>query len=143
MLGFANLAEKRQAKAKAAQAREALNEARALPLTMQQDIARHVMRECTDTMGLMATAAKAGREQNAFYTLHITELQQRIDHATLLADSDGMDRRIMALSMARSILQASSGAETSEAHEELAADILQWAQTILPDFSRYQAKLLH
>ncbi|MBS0276416.1 MAG: hypothetical protein JSR81_02240 [Proteobacteria bacterium] len=141
MLGFANLAEKRQAKAKAAQAREALNEARALPLTMQQDIARQVMRECTDTMGLMATAAKAGREQYAFYALHTAELQQRIDHATLLADSDGMDRRIMALRMAQSILQASSGA--SEAYEKLAADILQWAQTILPDFSRYQAKLLH
>jgi hypothetical protein len=143
MLGFANLAEKRQAKAKAAQAREALNDARALPLTMQQDIAGQVMRECTDTMGLMATAAKAGREQNAFYALHIADLQRRIDRSTLTADSDGADQRIMALCMARSILQASSGSETSGAYENLAEDILRWAQTILPDFARYQATLLH
>jgi hypothetical protein len=143
MLGFANLAEKRQAKAEAARSRDAFNDARTLPLIMQQELARQVMRECTETMGLLATVAEAGREQDAFYMLHIADLQNRIDRAELLSDGDGKDHGMMALLMAQTVLQASSGTTTGHAFEPLAEDVLQWAQTILPDFSRYQAKLLH
>jgi len=143
MLGFGNLAEKRQAKAKAAEARDAFGDARALPLAMQQDVARQVMRECTETMGILATVAKAGREQDIFYTLHIADLQQRIDRAKMMSDSDSADVNLMAMQMAQCVLQASSGTNASEAYEPLAEDVLQWAERVLPDFSNYQAKLLH
>ena len=138
MLGFSQNAEKRQAKAEAERAEHAFDAARTLPLEMQQDVARRALTECTGTFDALSKNVK---ERESLYRLRNAALEQQIQ--SLMADShtDDFEPAAIPAVLAQTLLAASSGARRNQ--EYLAQKILQWAQTILPDFARFHTQLAH
>jgi len=142
MFGLSNLTEKRQQRMESQRAQHAFDDVRAMPLDMQQDIARQVLRECTETMGMLDNLARNGKDQDEFYLLHIAELEERIRRRESV-DSIALDRQPTPLILARAILLATSGLRKGSELNRLAETFMRWAKTILPDFGRFEAQLLH
>ncbi len=142
MFGFAQVQEKRKSKAEVVRAQRAFDAARTQPLQIQQDIARRVLRECTVTMTRLATVSPQ-REREALFLLRLAELDQKIRLADLETDSQDFDPLTIAAVLTQALLAISSGSQKSEGLESIGEKIAQWSRNILPDFSQYEAQLVH
>jgi hypothetical protein len=142
MFGFAQVQEKRKLKAEAVRAQRAFDAARTQPLQIQQDIARRVLRECTVTMTRLA-AVSPKREREALFLLRLAELDQKIRLAELETDSQDFEPSIIAAVLTQTLLATSSGSQKAEGLESIGEKIAQWSRNILPDFSQYEAQLVH
>lgn len=142
MFGFAQVQEKRKSKAEVVRAQRAFDAARSQPLQIQQDIARRVLRECTVTMTRLATVSPQ-RERETLFLLRLAELDQRIRLADPETDSQDFDPLTIAAVLTQALLAISSGSQKSEGLESIGEKIAQWSRNILPDFSQYEAQLVH
>jgi hypothetical protein len=142
MFGFAQVQEKRKLKAEVVRAQRAFDAARTQPLQIQQDIARRVLRECTVTMTRLATVSPQ-REREALFLLRLAELDQKIRLAELETDSQDFDPLTIAAVLTQALLATSSGSQKGEGLESIGEKIAQWSRNILPDFSQYEAQLVH
>lgn len=142
MFGFAQSQEKRRLKAEATRAQRAFDAARTQPLQIQQDIARRILRECAVTMSRLATVSPQ-RERESLFLLRLAELDQTIRMMELESDSSEFDPSAIATILTQTLLAASSGSRTGEGLESIGEKITQWARNLLPDFSQYEAQLVH
>jgi hypothetical protein len=140
MFGFAQVQEKRRLKAEVVRAQRAFDAARTQPLQIQQDIARRVLRECTVTMTRLA-AVSPKKEREALFLLRLAEFDQKIRLAELEAE-DFAPSTIAAV-LTQTLLATSSGSQKGEGLESIGEKIAQWSRNILPDFSQYEAQLVH
>ncbi|MGN6147234.1 MAG: hypothetical protein ACTHPD_01710 [Rhizomicrobium sp.] len=142
MFGFAQVQEKRKLKAEVLRAQRAFDAARTQPLQIQQDIARRVLRECTVTITRLA-AVSPKREREALFLLRLAELDQKIRFAELEADSQDFDPATIAVVLTQTLLATSAGSQKGEGLESVGEKIAQWSRNILPEFSQYEAQLIH
>ncbi|HEY8950293.1 MAG TPA: hypothetical protein VIM56_15515 [Rhizomicrobium sp.] len=61
----------------------------------------------------------------------------------LESDSSDFDPSAIAAILTQTLLAASSGSRTGEDLESIGEKITQWARNLLPDFSQYEAQLVH
>lgn len=130
MLGLGSLTERRQARAEAARAERAFNDARMHPLAIQQAIARCALQECSTAMGTFALSR--GYEPNALCRLRLIELEQKIN-TTMGPNPRSLEPTAITAILAQTLLAVSCGSRTDDDMESVGTRIAQWMKAILPD----------